>query len=131
MNGPHGKLRLQRNFSSLTLTFLKWKGSCFKLIWHDIAVWLLFYSILSCLYRNVFFSLPESRQMFELVCIYADRFSSLIPITFLTGFYVSQVVSRWWDQFMSLPWPDRLALKLVSFCPGTVNYSLRKKENYP
>ena len=76
---------------------------------------------LSGLYRNVFFNEPKSRQMFELVCIYSDRFSSLIPITFLTGFYVSQVVNRWWDQFMSLPWPDRLALKLVSFCPGTVN----------
>ncbi len=62
------------------------------------------------------------RQFFEMLCVYANRFSSLIPITFLTGFYVSQVVTRWWDQFMSLPWPDRLALKLVSFCPGTVGF---------
>ena len=44
------------------------------------------------------------------------------PIAFLTGFYVSQVVNRWWDQFMTLPWTDRLALKLVNFCPGTVSF---------
>ena len=25
------------------------------------------------------------------------------------GFYVTLVVSRWWGQFESVPWPDRLA----------------------
>ena len=45
----------------------------------------------------------------------------MIPITFLTGFYVSEVVRRYWDQYMSLPYPDRLALKLVSYIPGKVS----------
>jgi hypothetical protein len=49
------------------------------------------------------------------------RFSKLIPVTFMTGFYVANVVSRYWDQFLSLPWPDRLAYKLVSYVPGQVN----------
>ena len=51
----------------------------------------------------------------------AFRFKKLIPITFLTGFYVGEVVKRYWDQFMSLPVPDRLALKLVTFVPGKVS----------
>ena len=72
--------------------------------------------------RNILFHFEYSRQLFEMICIYAHRFSTLIPITFLTGFYVSQVVNRWWDQFMSLPWPDTLAMKLVAFAPGTVIY---------
>ena len=50
-------------------------------------------------------------------------FYFLIPTTFLIAFYVSQVVNRWWDQFMSLPWPDGLALKLVNFCPGTDEFT--------
>ena len=67
------------------------------------------------------------------------RYSSIIPITFLTGFYVTQVVTRYWDQFVSLPWPDRLAYKLVSYIPGKVqfikiyssmNTSQRKNLNY-
>ena len=78
-------------------------------------------SLISALYRKVFYTDPQARQFFELLCIYAERFSAMIPITFLTGFYVTQVVNRWWDQFMSLPWPDKLALKLVSYCPGTVS----------
>ena len=85
---------------------------------NDIKV----YCLLSLVYRTVLFHIPKARQTFELFCIFCDRFSTLIPITFLTGFYVTQVVNRWWDQFMSLPWPDRLALKLVSFCPGTVSH---------
>ena len=48
------------------------------------------------------------------------RFRSYIPIEFLIGFYVAEVVRRYWDQFMSLPFPDRLALKLVSYVPGKV-----------
>ena len=46
----------------------------------------------------------------------------MIPITFLTGFYVTQVVARYWDQFMSLPFPDELALKLVTHVPGKVGF---------
>ena len=49
---------------------------------------------------------------------------NMIPITFLTGFYVTQVVARYWDQFMSLPWPDKIAMKIVSFIPGKVNFDL-------
>ena len=72
----------------------------------------------SILYRNVLLQYPVAKEIFEVICVYAGRFSSLIPISFLTGFYVTQVVSRWWDQFMSLPWPDRIAFRLVSYCPG-------------
>ena len=61
------------------------------------------------------------RQYFELLCIYCSRYRDLIPIKFLTGFYVSEVIRRYWDQFMTLPYPDRLALKLVSYIPGKVS----------
>lgn len=97
-----------------------WKSSVLKLIWHDLLVFVLLYMGLSLLYRYVFFHNDRQREIFELICIYCARFRHLIPITFLTGFYVTQVVSRYWDQFMALPFPDRLALKLVSFIPGQV-----------
>ena len=42
----------------------------------------------------------------------------------MTGFYVANVVSRYWDQFVSLPWPDRLAFKIVTFIPGKVRIFL-------
>ena len=29
-------------------------------------------------------------------------------MTFLLGFYVSNIVKRWWDRYQQLPWPDTL-----------------------
>ena len=101
--------------------FTKWKGSVFKLIYHDFLMFIFLYAILSIFYRYVFYTNDYNRQLFEVICFYMNGFSKLIPIAFLTGFYVSSVVSRWWDQFMTLPWPDKLALKLVNFCPGAVS----------
>lgn len=72
--------------------------------------------------RFVLFEHETYRQNFELLCIYAGRFSNFIPISFLTGFYVSQVVARWWSEFMTLPWPEKIAYRLVSFIPGNVCY---------
>lgn len=39
----------------------------------------------------------------------------------MAGFYVANVVSRYWDQFLSLPWPDQIAYKLLTYIPGKVN----------
>ena len=79
-------------------------------------------SSLTSLYhpRAVLFENETYRQTFELLCIYAGRFSGLIPISFLTGFYVTQVVTRWWSEFLTLPWPDKIAFRLVSYIPGKV-----------
>ena len=60
------------------------------------------------------------RQNFEIICLYCGKFSNFIPISFLTGFYVSQVVARWWNEFMTLPWPEKVAYRLVTFVPGNV-----------
>ena len=100
------------------------------IIGHTFSSWIFLYSMISFIYRQVLLSpnYAVQRQMFELICVYADRFLNLIPVTFLVGFYVSQVVNRWWHQFMSLPWPDYLALKLVNFVPGHVSIPLKSGE---
>ena len=109
------------SFIGIYKIFLRWKGSVYSLVWHDMVAFMAAYLILLLLYRVILINFPMHKQHFELMCIYANRFSSAIPITFLTGFYVSSVVSRWWDQFMSLPYPDQLALKLVAYVPGGVS----------
>ena len=47
-----------------------------------------------------------------------SRSADFIPLGFILGFYVTQVVERWWGQYNSIVWPDTLALNLVSFMPG-------------
>ena len=52
----------------------------------------------------------DQRKEFEKIVDYFDE--NLSPMakemTFLLGFYVSNVVRRWWEQAKSLPWPDTL-----------------------
>ena len=114
-----------KHFSVTKHLLCIWGGSCLKLIRHHILIWILLFTLLSLLYRYALYDCkyPRHRELFELLCIYAERFSGLVPITFITGFYVSNVVTRWWDQFMSLPWPDTLAMKLATNIPnGTVRF---------
>ena len=110
-----------RKFKGTWHLLARWKGSVYKLIWHDVLMFVVLYFTIALIYRAALIHYPLHKQHFELMCIYANRFSGSVPIALLTGFYVTSVVSRWWDQFMSLPYPDNLALKLVAFVPGHVS----------
>ena len=85
-----------------------------KLIYHNLIIFIVLYFFLSALYRLVLINTKKERevfkllciyvivivifivvviviQIFELLCIYAARFQSYIPLNFLIGFYVQQV----------------------------------------
>ena len=44
--------------------------------------------------------------------------SPLAPRPFCPGFYVTLVVTRWWNQYENLPWPDRLMNLVSGFVEG-------------
>ena len=43
---------------------------------------------------------------------------SAIPLTFVLGFYVNLIVTRWWEQYILLPWPDSAAIFVVGLMKG-------------
>ncbi|KAM9754377.1 bestrophin-4 isoform 2-T3 [Menidia menidia] len=86
---------------------LRWKGSIYKLLYRELIIFTLLYYFLSVVYRFVLKN--EQKRLFERLSIYCDRYAELIPVSFVLGFYVTLVVSRWWGQFENVPWPDRLA----------------------
>lgn len=49
---------------------------------------------------------------------YCHISTSLIPLMFVLGFYVSVVVKRWWEQYQTLPWPDSTAVYVSSLIRG-------------
>ena len=53
-----------------------------------------------------------------MVVKYFDAFLNLIPLSFVLGFYVSYVASRWWQQFLAIPWPDKLFHSIACFVEG-------------
>ena len=64
------------------------------------------------------FQWKQSRETFELLVTYCHHQLSSIPLTFVLGFYVSLIVSRWWRQYTLLPWPDSMAILVVTFLTG-------------
>ena len=110
-------------FTGLKKMLFRWKKSVFKLIWGELLIFSGLYALFAALYQGLLCNLidPKWRQIFELICIAAYNEINKVPIALMLGFYVRQVVGRWWDQFLSLPRPDRIALKLVNVIPPIVS----------
>nr|XP_027230831.1 bestrophin-2-like [Penaeus vannamei] len=100
-----------------TRLLFKWKGSLYKLVYRELFVFCLVYGVMSCVYRY-FFNTTQKRS-FEKVVMYCDTYMNYIPLSFILGFYVSFVASRWWQQYMAIPWPDKIihaiALHVVGY----------------
>ena len=104
-----------------------WKGSVLKGIWKDLMAYFAVYAVLSICYRYLMIHDEERKQMFEQVCVYMNKFEDHIPLPFLLGFYVTQVVSRWWSQFLSVPYVDGMAYTLNIYLPGRKWADTRRK----
>lgn len=65
----------------------------------------------SSLCRSCWVSLDRLFSIFKMShpCNHHKRLASDSCSFFLSGFYVTLVVSRWWGQYENVPWPDRLA----------------------
>nr|XP_020662645.1 bestrophin-1 [Pogona vitticeps] len=99
---------------------LRWKGSIYKLLYCEFLIFISFYFGISLIYRLI---LNESqRLMFEKLALYCNSYAELIPVSFVLGFYVTLVVSRWWGQYESIPWPDRVMNLVSSSVDGKDEY---------
>ena len=104
-----------------------WKGGVLKGIWRDLVAYFAVYGVLSVFYRYLMIHDEDVKKKFEQVCVYMNKFENHIPLPFLLGFYVTQVVTRWWNQFLSVPYVDGLASSLNIFLPGRKWSETRRK----
>ncbi|VDL74400.1 unnamed protein product [Nippostrongylus brasiliensis] len=91
----------------------RWKGSLWRTVWKELLIYLLLFYLVKVFYACGIDYLSENlddrqryRGIFEAMCRMFKGYTALIPLTFLLGFYVSEVISRWWQQFEVLPWPE-------------------------
>nr|XP_045607562.1 bestrophin-3-like isoform X1 [Procambarus clarkii]XP_045607572.1 bestrophin-3-like isoform X1 [Procambarus clarkii]XP_045607582.1 bestrophin-3-like isoform X1 [Procambarus clarkii]XP_045607591.1 bestrophin-3-like isoform X1 [Procambarus clarkii]XP_045607600.1 bestrophin-3-like isoform X1 [Procambarus clarkii]XP_045607610.1 bestrophin-3-like isoform X1 [Procambarus clarkii] len=111
------KIANLKGFGSFCRLLIRWRGSVYKMVWQDMLIYILLFYAISFLYR---FGLNENdRLIFEKVSIHCGHFRNLIPISFVLGFYVSLIVSRWWGMYNSIPWPDTLCIYLATHIQGT------------
>ncbi|XP_078264223.1 bestrophin-4 [Rhinoraja longicauda] len=93
-------------FAGFSKLLLRWKGSIYKLLYKELIVFISLYSVFSVTYR--YFLTPAQKIVFEKVATYCDKQTSLIPMSFVLGFYVTLIINRWWNQYTNIPLPDRL-----------------------
>ncbi|XP_070709757.1 bestrophin-3-like [Pempheris klunzingeri] len=108
------------SFLSFHRLLLRWRGSIYKLLYREFVLFALLYTVLSLVYRLVLSD--HQKRLFEKLSMYCDRYAEQIPVTFVLGFYVTLVVNRWWNQFVNLPWPDRLMFLISSCVQGKDEY---------
>lgn len=75
---------------------------------------LIYYTIRWC----TILTPPPSCRTFEAIVAYCNSYRDLIPLSFVLGFYVSIVMTRWWNQYTSIPWPDPIAVFVSSNVHG-------------
>lgn len=69
-------------------------------------------------------------RVFESLSEYCEKYSDLIPLSFVLGFYVTIVMTRWWDQYNNIPWPDPLAVYVSAHIHGQVRFFLLMFRNF-
>ncbi|KAF1769346.1 hypothetical protein GCK72_001163 [Caenorhabditis remanei] len=108
-----------------TWTFFKilfrWNGSVWKTIHMELIVWLFIFVNVRTAYE--FFMVgTDSAATYEHVVHRCRQISGKCRtvVTFAIGFFVTYVSTRWWNIFMTIPWPDTCALQLTAFlrCRG-------------
>jgi len=113
-------------------TFLRllavWRGSIIKGVGRDLLFYCVLYGIISITYRTVISQYHEIKKDFEIVCVFSNKYQNYLPLDFILGFYVTQVIGRWWKQFEKLWWPDALAMDLAAFLPGSGYPRLIRRE---
>ncbi|XP_077575114.1 bestrophin-2a isoform X2 [Stigmatopora nigra] len=103
-------------FCGFSKLLLAWKGSIYKVLYKEFLAFFAMYTAISITYR---FFLPQNqKRYFEKLAIYCNHYASLIPMSFVLGFYVTLVVNRWWNQYTSIPLPDRLMCVLSGGLQG-------------
>ncbi|XP_036416231.1 bestrophin-2 [Colossoma macropomum] len=103
-------------FCGFSKLLLAWRGSIYKVLYKEVLAFFIMYTGISITYR--FFLLDEQKRYFEKLSIYCNHYASLIPMSFVLGFYVTLIVNRWWSQYTSIPLPDSIMCVLSGGLQG-------------
>lgn len=57
----------------------------------------------------------ENKSIYRGAVYYLNSYVSFFPLSFILGFYVFLVITRWWKLISNIPWPTKLACFLGSY----------------
>ncbi|CAI5444203.1 unnamed protein product [Caenorhabditis angaria] len=105
----------------------RWKGSIWKGVSSELAVWLIAFYTIHFSYRFLFSE--EIKVIFDKIAYHIDDRMKYIPLTFILGFFVSTISSRWNSALSAMPFIDNLALYLSLFIPGKDHVEILYRRN--
>lgn len=86
------------------------------MLFFDLLVFLLIYYTIWLVYINF---LSEKQQSdFEAVVKYCKQYVNSFPISFVLGFFVSTIMTRWWNQYQTIPSSTALSIYVSSSLHG-------------
>ncbi|CAJ0602501.1 unnamed protein product [Cylicocyclus nassatus] len=106
---------------------LKWRGSIWKAVMLELVVWLMFYGILSIIYRTALSY--DQQKTFERVVLYCEARLTYIPLNFMLGFFVTAVVNRWTYLYQIIGFIDNIGLMTAEYVRGRTEQARMYRRN--
>ncbi|CAG9538492.1 unnamed protein product [Cercopithifilaria johnstoni] len=114
-------------FTTFFKLIFRWRGSIWKTIFNELVAWMIAYACLSILYN---FILTENhKRIFEDICRLFTKYTDVIPITFLLGFFINIVVNRFWNSLHNIGWIDTPALFICEYISGNDDHARLLRRN--
>uniref|UniRef100_A0A914XVT0 Bestrophin homolog n=1 Tax=Panagrolaimus superbus TaxID=310955 RepID=A0A914XVT0_9BILA len=89
----------------LSLLF-RWRGSVWIGITIPLILWLIAFYTVQVIYRYAL--RPYDQNVFDrIIDILKERTDSVLPMTFILGFFVTAVIKRWQKCLNNIGWIDR------------------------
>ncbi|VDD90665.1 unnamed protein product, partial [Enterobius vermicularis] len=96
----------------------RWKGSIWKIVFQELLIWMLLYLCISFFYRTDYFLSPQQKVNFEELAYYLNERLDYIPLTFILGFFVSSIISRWSEIFNNMGYVESQAIFVGNYVHG-------------
>ncbi|KAK6104009.1 Bestrophin RFP-TM chloride channel family protein [Brugia pahangi] len=114
-------------FTTFGKLIFRWRGSIWKSIFNELIIWMIAYASLSVLYN---FVLSENyKRVFENICRLFTKYTDVMPITFMLGFFINIVVNRFWSSLRNIGWIDTSALYICKYISGSDDHARLLRRN--
>uniref|UniRef100_A0A0N4Z4K7 Bestrophin homolog n=1 Tax=Parastrongyloides trichosuri TaxID=131310 RepID=A0A0N4Z4K7_PARTI len=95
---------------------LRWKGSVWKDIYKEFLIWCLLYIIIAITLHSTLND--DQKIIFDKISYTIMKYDSFIPLTFMLGFYVTNVVTRWVAIIDNLSFIDAFSIYCTEYISG-------------
>lgn len=83
---------------NLFLSLFHWKGSVWKAIWIQLLLWIVTYFAIRIILYILIFKHAHDKLVWYSFDLKIRDYPAKLPLELILGFYMNQVLNRWWAQ---------------------------------